>query len=155
MIWGMTLALLEANKSDRTVLGRLIELYRYDFSEFDGSDVGPHGDYGYRYLDHYWTEPGRYPFLFQVDGKWAGFALVREIPPYDMAEFFVMRKFRRVGIGQQAAAELFAKFPGPWQVRQLLSNPAATAFWRRAIRYAYSESATEEEVIQEFISGTE
>ena len=42
------------------------------------------GDYGYRYLDHYWADPGRHPFLFQVDHNWAGFALVREIPPYDM-----------------------------------------------------------------------
>ena len=35
-----------------------MELYRYDFSEFDGADVGSHGEYGYRYLDHYWAEPG-------------------------------------------------------------------------------------------------
>ena len=38
------------------MLRRLIELYRYDFSEFDQADLGPHGDYGYRYLDHYWSE---------------------------------------------------------------------------------------------------
>ena len=50
-----------------------MELYRYDFTEFDQADVGPHGDYGYRYLDHYWADPGRHPFLFQVDGNWAGF----------------------------------------------------------------------------------
>jgi predicted acetyltransferase len=152
MIWFMTFALLEVSEADRAVLRRLIELYRYDFSEFDKGDVGPHGDYGYRYLDHYWTEPGRHPFLFQVDGKWAGFALVREIPPFDLAEFFVMRKYRRTGIGRQAAAEVFAKFPGGWQVRQQLSNPAATTFWRRVIPYAYSERTTAEEVIQEFTS---
>ena len=53
MIRGMTFALLEASSADRAVLRRLIELYRYDFSEFDQADVGRHGDYGYRYLDHY------------------------------------------------------------------------------------------------------
>ena len=72
-----------------------------------------------------------------------------------MAEFFVMRKYRRRGIGRQAAADVFARFAGPWQVRQQRSNPAATAFWRRAIPYSYSESATAEEIIQEFTSQTE
>jgi predicted acetyltransferase len=152
MIWGMDVSLLEAKDEDRAVVRRLIELYRYDFSEFDGADVGVHGDYGYPYLDHYWTEPGRHPFLFQVDGKWAGFALVREIPPYDMAEFFVMRKYRRIGIGRRAATEVLGRFPGSWQVRQQLSNPAATIFWRRAIPYPYAERTTGDEIIQEFIS---
>ncbi len=154
MIWGMTFALLEANDADRAVLRRLIELYRYDFSEFDHGDVGPHGDYGYRYLDRYWTEPRRHPFLFQVDGNWAGFALVREIPPYDMSEFFVMRKYRRLGIGRQAAGQVFARLPGHWQVRQQLYNPGATAFWRSVIPYSYSERTTAEEIIQQFISQT-
>ncbi len=37
------------------------------------------GLYDYMYLDHYWTEEGRHPFFIRVDGKLAGFALVREI----------------------------------------------------------------------------
>ena len=40
---GMTFVLLEADSAPRTVLRRLIELCRYDFSEFDQADVGPHG----------------------------------------------------------------------------------------------------------------
>lgn len=138
----MTFALLAASSADRAVLRRLIELYLYDFSEFDQADVGPHGDYGYRYLDHYWADPGRHPFLFQVDGKWAGFALVREIPPYDMAEFFVMRKYGRLGIGRQASAAVFTRFPGPWQVRQQVTNLAAASFWRTAIPYLFTERET-------------
>jgi len=148
----MDISLIEVDEADRAVLRRLIELYRYDFSEFDRSDVGPHGEYGYPYLDNYWTEPGRHPFLVRVDGHWAGFALVRQIPPFDMAEFFVMRKYRRTGLGRIVAAELFHRFPGPWQVRQLRSNPAATAFWRAAIRYPYTERVDANEVIQEFVS---
>jgi predicted acetyltransferase len=146
----MDFSLLDAERSDRAVLRRLMELYRYDFSEFDQSDLSRHGEYGYCYLDHYWTEPGRYPFLLQVAGNWAGFAMVREIPPYDMTEFFVMRKYRRRGVGRWMAAEVLARFPGRWQVRQQLSNPAATAFWRTAIPYPHGERVTSEEVIQEF-----
>ena len=117
------------------------------------ADVDQHGEYGYRYLDHYWSEAGRHPFLLQVEGRWAGFALVREIPPYDMAEFFVMRKYRRAGAGRWMAGQVFGRFPGRWQVRQQLSNGAATAFWRTAIPVEFAERTTGEEVIQEFTVG--
>lgn len=139
-----------AGRSDRAVIQRLLELYRHDFSEFDGSDVDEHGEFGYAYLDRYWVEQERHPFLFKVDDKWAGFALVRSGPPVDMAEFFVLRKFRRCGIGREAARILFESFPGPWRVRQQRSNPGATAFWRKAIPFRYVERMTDEEVIQEF-----
>lgn len=60
----MEFSLVAATEDDRPVLRRLIELYRYDFSEFDQADVDRHGEYGYRYLHHYWTEASREPFLF-------------------------------------------------------------------------------------------
>lgn len=148
----MEFNLVAATEDDKPVLRRLIELYRYDFSEFDQADVDPHGEYGYRYLDNYWTEASRAPFLFRVNGCWAGFALVRAESPFDMSEFFVMRKYRRQGVGRVAAAELFRHFAGPWRVRQQKTNPTATEFWRTAIPYSYDERTTNEEVIQEFDS---
>jgi predicted acetyltransferase len=144
--------LVPASEPDRAVLRRLLELYRYDVSEFNGADVDQHGEFGYRYLDHYWTEEDRAAFLLQVDGHWAGFALVRRTAPFDMAEFFVMRKYRRRGIGRQAAIQLFQRFPGPWQVRQQQANPPSTSFWRSVIPYPFKERRTSEEVVQEFDS---
>ena len=47
----------------------------------------------------------------------------------DVAEFFVLRKYRRIGVGRRAARLLFDQFPGQWEVRQLPANTAATAFW--------------------------
>jgi predicted acetyltransferase len=143
---------IPAEPEHKAVVRRLLELYRYDFSEFDGSDVDRHGEYGYSYLDAYWADPGRRPFLFRADGQWAGLALVRTGPPCDMAEFFVLRKYRRSGVGRQAALTLFGRFPGPWTVRQQRSNPSSTAFWRSVIPFAYSERTTDSEVIQEFAS---
>jgi predicted acetyltransferase len=72
-----------------------------------------------------------------------------------MAEFFVMRKYRRLGIGRKAALALLTQFPGPWQVRQQLTNPTATAFWRTVIPYGYTERETPEEIVQEFTSKPE
>jgi predicted acetyltransferase len=145
----MPVEIVEVSEQDRPVLRRLLELYRYDFSEFDRADVDPHGEFGYRYLDHYWTDEARRPFLFRVEGRSAGFALVRLGETHDMAEFFVLRKYRRAGVGREAAADLLRRFPGHWTVRQQLTNPAATTFWRAAIPYDFTERRTEQEVVME------
>jgi predicted acetyltransferase len=141
---------IAATLDDKPVLGRLAQLYIHDFSEFVGADVDADGLYAFPWLDAYWTEPDRQPFLFRVDGHWAGFALVRVGKPHDMAEFFVMRKYRRSGVGRMAARNLFERFPGAWQVRQERTNPAATRFWHTAIPVAFEEGITERGPVQRF-----
>ena len=143
---------LEATVEDKPVLRRLLELYLHDFSELTDADVDAHGRFGYPYLDLYWTEPERRPFLFRVAGHWAGFALVRTGVPHDMAEFFVLRKHRRTGVGVEAASDLFARFPGDWQVRQMTANGGATAFWHRAIPFEFEEELTANGRVQHFSS---
>ena len=146
----LNVEVVEATIGDKAVLSRLLELYQHDFSEFEPADVDERGLYGYRYLDDYWTEPARHPFLFRADGKWAGFALVRAGAPHDMAEFFVMRRYRRSGVGTTIAREVFARFPGEWQVRQMTSNTAATAFWTRAIPAEFEQELLEHGLVQRF-----
>jgi predicted acetyltransferase len=144
---------VEALDDDRTVVRRLLQLYHYDFSEIDGSDVNPHGEYLHRYFDEYWIDSDRKAFLFRVEGALAGFALVFTGEPHDIAEFFVMRKYRRRGVGAQAAAFLFGRFPGRWTVRQHLTNRGATAFWRKAIRYPFQEHQQGTDIVQSFTAG--
>ncbi|GAB6926250.1 hypothetical protein JCM10914A_02330 [Paenibacillus sp. JCM 10914] len=133
----------------KATLSHLLELYQYDFSEFEPMDVHESGRYEYRFLDHYWTEASRYPFFIRVAGKLAGFALVREIgaqdeiPIYSMAEFFVMRKYRNHGVGQQAAFALFSRFQGIWKVGQIEANLPAQTFWKKAIG-RYTDQTFEE-----------
>jgi predicted acetyltransferase len=136
--------------ADKDVLRRLIEFYSYDFSEYTSSDVGAHGTFGYRHLDCYWTEPDRHPFFIRVDGRLAGFALVRSGEPHDMAEFFVMRRYRRSGVGMAAAREVFQRFPGSWEVRQMEANAVALAFWRSAIPVPFDEGVCQCGSIQRF-----
>ena len=100
-----------------------MQLYLYDFSEIDGGDVNEGGEFPYRWLDHYWTESGRNPFLVYSDGRIAGFVLVRTDATAgrgpdtkSVAEFFIMRKFRRMGIGRKAAFQVFDRFRGAWEV---------------------------------------
>ncbi|MEW5867055.1 MAG: GNAT family N-acetyltransferase [Bacillota bacterium] len=101
--------------------------------------MNEHGLYGYKYLDHYWTEPGRHPFLVRVGSKLAGFALVRTIRMsdgstyYSMVEFFIMRKYRHQGIGQAVAFQVFDMFPGRWRVAQTQGDEPAQKFWQQVI----------------------
>jgi predicted acetyltransferase len=139
-----------AELRDKPLLRQLLQLYQYDFSEFDNSDVEDDGWYQYPYFDDYWIEPERHPLLFRVDGKCAGFALVRAGTPHDMAEFFVMRRYRRSGVGTTLAREVFTRFPGEWQVRQMTTNPSATAFWRRAIPVDFEEEISDHGPVQRF-----
>ncbi|MFN8618300.1 MAG: GNAT family N-acetyltransferase [Dehalococcoidia bacterium] len=134
----MRVTVTPASLEEKPVLWRLLQLYHYDFTEFiDDLKLEPNGEYAYRYLDNYWApEPGeqRHPFLIRAGGELAGFALVRFVNNhYVMAEFFVMRPYRRHNVGATAAKDLFRTFPGDWIVHEVPKNRPAQAFWRRVI----------------------
>jgi predicted acetyltransferase len=139
-----------ADLAEKDALDQLLELYLHDLSEMTGADVGPHGRYDYRFLDDYWTEPDLHPFLIRVDGGLAGLALVASGAPHDMAEFFIMRKYRKRGIGTRAARAVFAMFPGEWQVRQIAANRGATMFWRSALPVPFREATIDIGPVQRF-----
>ncbi len=142
---------------EKAVLQRLLELYLHDLSEFDEDiQLNEHGLYGYRYLDHYWTDEERNAFFVMTGEQVAGFALVRRLSDkaHQMAEFFVLRSFRRRGTGEAAARQLFSRFPGNWEVRQIEENAPAQAFWRRVIGgYTgghFTEHREDGDVVQRF-----
>ena len=129
---------VSAEFPSKPVLWNLLQLYAHEFSEFTDQDVGVDDTYAYEYFDRYWIDPDRHPYLCH-DGRLVGFALVHSGEPHDMAEFFVMKKYRRCGLGTDAAHEIFALHPGAWQVRQMAANTRATAFWHRAIPVPFEE----------------
>ncbi|HEX3470932.1 MAG TPA: GNAT family N-acetyltransferase, partial [Silvibacterium sp.] len=47
--------------------------------------------------------------------------------------FFVVRGWRRRGIGTEIACEVWRRFPGRWEVRVMESNHAALRFWEHAV----------------------
>lgn len=132
------------------ILRRLLQFYLYDFSAIDPENIrmGADGEFPYRYLDHYWApDEGdeRHPYFIRADGDVAGFALVRKVNGvFVMAEFFVMRRFRREGVGARAARKVFRRHPGRWIVQEVAPNVAAQEFWRRVID-TETGSAFEEE----------
>lgn len=146
---------------DKTILYNLIQLYRYDSSEFDGHVLNNHGLYLYKYFDHQWTDEYRRPFIVKMDGEISGFALVSlDVPKEYMklssvektntiSDFFIMRKYRRMGVGKEVANSLFEQFHGTWEIRQTFSNKNAYEFWKNVIRNYKGEGEYQEKMIQD------
>lgn len=156
--------LIKVSFEKKMILRNLMELYQYDMSQFEDdteNDVNEYGLFDYRYLDHYWTEEGRFPFFIIKSGKLAGFVLVREItdcesPKFSISEFFILRKYRGQGIGKEVAHTVFEIFKGGWSVSWLEKNLPAKTFWTKAIiefsNGNYSEAVYAGNPSLEFIS---
>ena len=50
-----------------------------------------------------------------------------------MSEFFVMKKYRRQGIGKKAAIEVLQMHPGKWELTIHPNNPVSHKFWKSVI----------------------
>ena len=134
----MHLDLLPMGRAQDELLRNLYQFYMYDFSEFMGWDAGVDGRFGADDISDCWTNPQRFQLLIQVDGNPAGFALIQVeagdgADEVDMREFFVMRAYRKRGVGEFAARRSFDRFRGRWTVFELRENKVAQAFWRKVI----------------------
>ncbi|MGB0921056.1 MAG: hypothetical protein ACPG06_07400 [Alphaproteobacteria bacterium] len=150
------ISLIRGGPDDLAKLERLLQLYLHDFSSYAGaqSEHGLIGDDGrFAYHDHdgglagFLKNPDRSAWFFEMphphtnSGKTlAGFALVNAWSPsgrdtdYVVAEFHVLRKFRRTGLGMTAAHKLFEALPGTWELGILDDNVGARAFWPKVVQ---------------------
>ena len=130
--------------AERPILVRLLQLYCHDFSEFAGIEsargrVDAEGRFSYPGLDAYWSEADREALLHRVNGDLAGFVLLNRRSasgePVDraIAEFFVLRKYRRAGIGLHVAHRVLRDRPGRWEIPVAAYNAPALAFWSRTV----------------------
>jgi predicted acetyltransferase len=134
--------LVPAVAADAGLLANLLELYVHDLSEVFAIAPGEDGRFGYAKLPQYFAEPERrFAFLIRCDGRIAGFAFVTVGSPMsddpdvqDIAEFFVLRGYRRLGVGRRAAQLLWQRLPGAWVVRVSEGNRGGVQFWEDVIR---------------------
>src|SRR5258708_9283211 len=100
------------------IANNLFQLYAHDFSEFAPLDderfsVDDDGLFALPLIEKYWTQPNHSFHLIRANGKLAGFAAINDWSPSDrvtdhnVAEFFVMRHYRRNGAGTQLPLQLF------------------------------------------------
>ena len=134
------LELIRAGTEHEVILGNLLELYIHDFSELVPIDVDEDGRYGYKNLPLFLSDNSRFAFLAKLHGKVVGFVLVAkgkkpfgDPMSWDMSEFFVLRRYRRCGIGTQLAEDVWLHCPGLWQIRVMQKNSLAQRFWESSI----------------------
>ncbi|MCJ8010753.1 GNAT family N-acetyltransferase [Paenibacillus sp. KQZ6P-2] len=150
---------------EKEILKNLLEHYLYELSCYsDQIDINKIGQYGYRYLDHYWTDEDRHAFLILLEDKLVGLAMVRKFDysgnskdyRWLMSEFFILRKYQNQGIGRMAAHQLFNLFSGPWIVAQMENNIPSRRFWEKVIfeftNGEYQQSKLGKQPAQEFVS---
>jgi len=139
-----------ATRDDFDTLTRLNQLYRYDLSEFSRRDIGADATFDDAGLAQYVDGPQYCGHFFYVEDALAGFGLVnlnshsiRGEVVRNLDDFFVLRKWRRQGVGSEAARLLLSAYPGRWQVNKRTYNPPAMAFWARVVENAACGEARE------------
>lgn len=132
-----TVVVEAATVAQRGMLVHLVQLYLHDLSAVESWDVDESGSFGDDDLDGCWGDGRRHPFVIRASGQVAGFAIVDEGSDvtgdpdvFDMAEFFVLRRWRRQGVGREAVRQLLALFPGRWEVRPFPGYRPGEEFWR-------------------------
>ena len=139
----MKAVLCRVRQEERDTLFRLLQYSLFEESLTDLNEMRDDALFDYPWFEAYFEEPEREAFLIreQETGKLLGFAMVRqdENGRYSIAEFMVIPKYRRIGIGLQAAKECFALHAGLWEVKPAYGSEAAYLFWKRAVE-AYAGS---------------
>jgi predicted acetyltransferase len=125
------------------------------------------GEYGERQQElmaRWFADETSHPLIILKNDKPAGFALVSRPPRHQrqevdfrMADFFITPRSRRLGIGRDAAALIFNRFAGSWEIVEFVYNKPAVQFWRSIVgAYTggkFKERVSQGEVHQVFVSG--
>lgn len=135
----MHVELLPTSIDQLPLIANLYQFYAYDSSDWEQEDVERDGRF-YVHLAHlqrYWQEPDWSARLILADGFIAGFLLVErsELEGLDALEFadlFVLRKYRRLGIGRAVAEQVLCGGER-WLVRFYRQDALAAAFWQQVL----------------------
>lgn len=135
--------LIPATFNDYPTIQNMGRFYVYDMCEYMGKDEGweipEDGLYECIDFKKYWETDNAFPFLIHYKNEIAGFVIVDKkgsVPEveFNMAQFFILRKFKGKGVGRYVAQQYFDKFHGTWEVMVMPGNEGAYRFWRSSIK---------------------
>ena len=124
--------LIPIEKNEREILRFLIQLYRYDLSEFRGCILTSKNKFFEGDLERRCISGEALGWLISDEAGVAGFVILT--PPtennttWELNDFFVMRSRRRRGTGSNAARAAFA-LGNSWALCVDVNNPGANKFW--------------------------
>ena len=132
--------------------------YAYDISEYMGWEQQKDGTHsiGIDFIK-YWKTENTFPIIVKYKVELFGFVIVDKdvcdkMNDYNIAQFFILRKFLRKGIGRYLAFQCFDKFPGKWEVFVMPGNEGAYRFWRNIINgYTNSKFKEHTKIVNKYI----
>lgn len=90
-------------------------------------------------LDPYWRDTHHHPYWAYVGKSPVAFAVVHSLQQtpalQDMEQFFVLKEYRRTGVGESLFRFCMQTHPGQWQIRVMQNNLPGYAFWERVIKH--------------------
>lgn len=108
----MQIELLPAEIEQLPLIRNLYQFYAYESSDWEQEDVELDGRFYIHdeHLQRYWREPDWSASLVLVDGFIAGFLLLERsevtgVEVMEFADLFILRKYRRLGIGRALALQ--------------------------------------------------
>lgn len=142
MIAHSNIKIVPAGIKDYPTIQNMGRFYVYDMSEYmgheDGWEMPEDGLYECIDFKKYWERDDAFPFLIRYKNELAGFAIVDKkgsepLIDFNMAQFFILRKFKNKGLGRYIAHQLFDQFKGIWEVMVLPNNTGAYQFWQKTV----------------------
>lgn len=144
--------LIPASLDDYPIIQNMGRFYVYDMSEYMGNLTGwempENGLYECNDFKKYWQTDTAFPFLVRYQAELAGFVIIdkkgsdKQVD-FNMAQFFIVRKFKGKGIGKLVAQHCFDKFKGVWEVMVIPGNQGAYQFWKAIITEYTQDNFTE------------
>lgn len=134
--------LVPAPLKDYPIIQNMARFYVYDMSQYMGNEDGwecpEDGLYECIDFKKYWQADDAFPFLIRYKNELAGFVIIdkKGSEPkidFNVAQFFILRKFKNKGIGKYVAHQCFDKFRGAWEVMVMSGNDGAYQFWQSII----------------------
>jgi len=141
-------SLIPASLKDHPTIQNMGRFYVYDMSEYVGDEAGwempEDGLYECIDFKKYWQTDNAFPFLIRYENELAGFVIIdkKGSDPsidFNVAQFFILRKFKNKGLGRYVAFQCFDKFRGRWEVMVKPGSTGAYSFWKSIIK-KYTEN---------------
>lgn len=157
----MTVTVVPAAADRLSWMRTELQSYLAELSRFASIEKNADGQYDYPYLEQYWREPDRHPFVIHLDNEAVGFLLVREdLDPADgtslmeIAELYILPAFRQRSIASTAVKEVLGYFPGNWRAAVLPNNEIAYSFWKELVSVLdpeFTETVPASSLNQQFV----
>lgn len=136
----MNIILKRVEETQREILYRLLQYSLFEESLNDQNDMNEDALFEYPWFENYFTEKSREACFIkeQESERLLGFVMINTHMQksgfgHSIAEFMVLPKFRRNGIGKSAAILCFEKYPGAWEVSPSYGSEQAYLFWKNVI----------------------